>query len=182
VITRPDTLSSLAKFQWGSGVTLEVSNRRRIPFRVVDWRLDVSDKEGHDSRGRARWRNAWFIISLTLLVIGAMAAVSEQLGKEPPKPDTRTARLELVAATIREVKGKPDEDTAAMRALLSDILVDTMEVDVALAHRVPGMTWSRQRQFYFTAVKYFLDRWNRVLRELNEDIEYLQEGTDDGPP
>jgi hypothetical protein len=178
LIAQPDTQFTRARFPWWSGVTLEVSNHARAPFHVLDWRVDVSEKEGPDTHGRARWRSAWFAISLTMLVIGAMAAVSEQLAKASAPRDIHSLGRELVAATIEELQPDPGEDIEAIRGVLRDVLLGRSSAGNAVKKWVPGKSPSRQLKVLATARAKFGKRWTEVLSGLREYLEYL--GARDG--
>lgn len=173
VIVRPDTQSTRAKFASGSGVTLEVSNHARVPFQLHDWRVDVSEKEGPDTRIRARWRAIWFAVSLVALAIGAVGAVSAQLGKEGQTRDIHTLGRELVAATVEELEPEEGEDIAAIRGVLGDVLLRRSSADNAVKKWAPGKSRSRQLQLLVTARKKFSKRWSEVLSTLQEYLEHL---------
>lgn len=136
--------------------------------------MDVAEKEGYDSRKRARWRDRWFAISLFFLGIGAIAAVSEQLSKEASARDLHTLGRELVATTIDEMKPDRGEDLKPVQGLLHDVLLKRHSVDNAVKEWSPGTSHARQLQLLTTARVKFRADWGHVLATLTEYLAYLE--------
>lgn len=162
VLVKPDTTSPLAKFNWPSGIVVRVANAEKQPFQVRDWRVDVPDKEGFDSRTRAIWRGRWFAGALLVLVGALAAATLAPFASRPAKRDVETLCRELVSGTIDEMEGAPGEDMETMRALLRDVLLHPIPAIEAIQHRVPGKSRARQQQVWFAARARFHAHWIRV--------------------
>jgi hypothetical protein len=176
-IARPDTTSQLAKFSWPSGLTLKVWNDEMRALHLSDWRVDVPDREGYDSYERARWRKVWFVISLLLLIVGAIAAVSDRLSAKPVEPgelDVGALRVKLVRATIAGVEGDSDAETVVFRSLLDDVLLGTLTVNQAILRVAPDRSMARRQQLWFTAQSRFLEQWDKLLVSLQGYRTLLQ--------
>lgn len=178
VIMKPEPLPRLAKFEWPSGLDLILRNDRGGVFSLVDWRVDVPDKEGADTRGRARWRGQWMVVCLVFLGIGAFAAVWGAFTRTT-QPGVRDLCSQLVRLTISEVDGAPEEDPEAMRALLEAVLLGTLPSSEAVTRHVRGRSYSRGIKVWFTARSRFENHWFKVLEILEDYTEKLN-GPADG--
>lgn len=166
-ISKVDTALARSKFDWPSGVTLRVWNDSTRPFIVEDWRLDVPDKEGFDSEGRARWRQMWFVICLILIVVVVVAAISEQLRKSPePEWDLSRIGTELARVTISQIEGDPADETPIVRGLLETVILKGVLVDHALAKVAPNRSRARQQQLWLSASNRFRRQWLANLSRL----------------
>jgi hypothetical protein len=184
VLTHADSTAALAKFSWPSGVALRVwHDKARLPD-LKSWRV-IPEKEGYDSTGRARWRRFWFIVSLAFLGVGVWAAALEALGKAPVSapppppplpPPSRTVRElsdELVRLTISGISVDGPDNTALVQRLLTEILLGTLTVRVAMEQVAPGSTPARQQQLFHRARAQFREQWKKVIEILTEHGKQL---------
>lgn len=173
VVARSDTVSKFAKFDWPSGLKLQIWNDELAALQLGDWRVDVPDREGYDSFGRARWRKAWFFISLLLLIVGAAAAVSDRWSAKPRKLDVGVLRADLVRVTIAGVHGDTDADTKMFRTLLEEVLLGTLTSNQAMQRLAPDRSKARQQQLWFTARSRFQEQWEKLLASLRAYSDLL---------
>lgn len=178
VLMKPDSLSRLAKFAWPSGTVLRLTTGSAADLHLADWRLDLPDKEGYDSRSRARWRGILSLIYLLLLCIGVISAFFVEWFKHPQAPDVRTLCTELVRLTISKVDGPAEEEPEVMRALLGDVLLSTVPPRQAMSIHAGGRPIWRQQQIWFAARSRFFEHWEKLLHILDGYRDQL----DPGPP
>lgn len=172
-ISKPDSTLGLVKFAWPSGVALVVRESGGQRPDLIGWRVDLPDREGPDTRLRARWRAAWTIICVVLLCIGAFAAVFEALRAGPGRPDVRELCSDLVRLTISQVNGRPSEEPEVMRALLVDVLLGTVPSHQAFLRYTERKSYARAKRIWFTARARFEEHWSNVLRILGAYTDRL---------
>jgi hypothetical protein len=177
MVVKMDSSRRLAKFEWSSGLELILKSDRGGVYQVADWRVDVPDKEGADTFGRARWRTQWMIICLGLLGIGAFAAVFDAFTKGATQPGVRDLCSDLVRLTISEVDGEPAEDPKAMRELLTAVLLGTTPSSEAVARYAGQRSYARAKKVWFTARSRFQGHWFKVLQILEDYTEKLDDST-----
>lgn len=165
-ISKVDTISNRSKFDWPSGVTLRVWNDSTRPFTLENWRLDVPDKEGFDSEGRAQWRQVWFVVCLILIAVVVLAAISEQLRKSSePEWDLSRIGTELARVTISQIEVSAGE-TPIVRSLLEAVILEGVLVDHALAKVAPNQSRRQQLQLWLFASNRFRRQWAANLSKL----------------
>lgn len=166
-ISKADTAVARSKFDWPSGITLRVWNDSTRSFIVENWRLDVPDKEGFDSGGRAQWRQIWFVICVTLIALVVLAAISEQLRKSSePEWDLTRIGTELARVTISQIEAGTPDETPIVRALLEAVILKGVLVDNALAKVAPNRSRVRQQQLWLSASNRFRRQWLANLSRL----------------
>ncbi|HET7234193.1 MAG TPA: hypothetical protein VFJ16_29535 [Longimicrobium sp.] len=178
-VVKADSSRRLAKFEWSSGLELILKNDAGGVYEVEDWRVDLPDREGADTLGRARWRTQWMIICLGLLGIGAFAAVFDALTKSARQPGVRDLCSDLVRLTISEVDGESAEDPKAMRELLTAVLLGTTPSSEAVARYAGKKSYARAKKVWFTARSRFQGHWFKVLHILEDYTEKLDDSANE---
>lgn len=159
------------KFLWPAGRELTVTAGPSHPsLSLLDWRAFVQDGP-FDSRRRAQWRRSWFWLSLIILGLSMAGGVYSLLGKDDtPEALTPEDLLERIILTIR---GRDEEDTERIRALLQELTIRGAGRDSALDALGPWDKPLDRIQFFLRAkgllksrVRFFRDGLTNVLQRL----------------
>lgn len=160
------------KFKWPSGAALLVYSSDNSPGSLTlnDWRVFLSDKD-YDSMDRAKWRTWVFRGSVALLILALIGGGLEGYSKltEEAPPFTSQRCIEYL---IKSTKGKTAQETKWMRAILTNVLLETVPVADALAS-LPLANFQR-KALWFKTRSQFRSRLERLIFELNTHLSYLK--------
>lgn len=167
-----DTAGGWRKFLWQNGAVLTVRNQSASQLFLHDWTI-YPEKASRDSKARARWRTIWFFICLAFFIVGAVAAVADQLTKQPERPELSRQILALIHSVVAEIEGTSEPETQQIRKLLELILIRGVPANEALERVAPGQsTVARSALFFRTRAK-FRNHWLTLLTMLDDHLDPL---------
>jgi hypothetical protein len=167
-----DTTGGWRKFLWQNGAVLTVRNRSASPLLLRDWTI-YPEKASRDSKARARWRTAWFFICLAFFIVGAIAAVADQLTRQPERTELSQQILVLIRYVVAEIEGTSTMETQQIRQLLELVLTRGVPVTEALERVAPGQSTVARSALFFRARAKFRNHWTTLLAMLDDYLDPL---------
>jgi len=147
-------------FVWPSGVDIILyADGLNGPVSIDDWEVFGKADRECDRASTARWRDAWFYISLASLVLALTGAFW------PQNADNRQINARSCARrVINSVKGKDPAETRIMRHILKQVIFGDRE----RALQIPGVPKNKALQKWFQARRQFRSRMARLIKDLQD--------------
>ena len=161
------------KFKWPSGTNVVLTFGNGSNIALNDWRVYLSD-QGFDSRDRAAWRRAAFIVTsvcVLLALVGGALEAKDRLEAKAKDDSVVFTRDRLMEQLINDIEGDTATQTTQLKSILTKVLIRRIPAEDAIAPL--ELTPVTKSQLLLRARKLFSNRLDLLIKDLTNDRNNL---------